>query len=84
MSNGREPRSDWPSALVALGILVLVGAIAISAIVHYNTVDDALKIWLLLAIFSGNSAVVAANDVIQAEPSIEVCGRKFAHFLEKP
>jgi hypothetical protein len=46
MSNDPQPgRSDWSSALVALGILILVGAIAISAILHYNTVDDALKIW---------------------------------------
>jgi hypothetical protein len=44
MANGPQ-QNDWPSALVALGILALVGAIAISAIVHYNTVDDALKIW---------------------------------------
>lgn len=35
--------------LVALGILALIGAVAVSAIFHYKTVDDALKFWSVLS-----------------------------------
>src|SRR4029077_4534649 len=36
-----------------------------------------------LAILSRNGAVLAAHDVIQAEPGPEFRGREFRHFLEK-
>lgn len=36
---------QWPSAVVAVAIMALVGGITISAIFHYNSVDDALKFW---------------------------------------
>jgi mannitol-specific phosphotransferase system IIBC component len=36
-------------ALVALGILGLIGAITVSAIFHYSSVDDALKFWAALS-----------------------------------
>lgn len=35
-------------AVVALGIIALIGAITISAIFHYTKVDDALKFWAAL------------------------------------
>ncbi len=34
-----------PSALVAVAVIALIGAIACTAIIHYSKVDDALKIW---------------------------------------
>lgn len=40
-------------AVVALGILALIGAITISAIFHYTSVDDALKFWSALAGLAG-------------------------------
>src|SRR5437867_1025695 len=57
MSNGQPQQVSWPSTVVALGILALIGAIVVSAIVHYNSVDDALKIWsgltALLGVITG-------------------------------
>lgn len=40
-------------AVVAVGILALIGAITISAIFHYTNVDDALKFWSALAGLAG-------------------------------
>lgn len=53
MSNGQPQQISWPSTVVALGILTLIGAIVVSAIVHYNSVDDALKIWTGLTALLG-------------------------------
>lgn len=39
----------WPQAVVASFVLILVGAISITAIVKYATVDDALKFWSALS-----------------------------------
>jgi hypothetical protein len=36
-------------AAVALGLLALIGAVTVSAIFHYDTVDDALKFWSALS-----------------------------------
>src|SRR5437867_2983632 len=36
------------------------------------------------AVFPRNGAVLTANDLIQAQPGVEFCGREFAHVLEKP
>jgi hypothetical protein len=49
----QQQQSDWPSTLVAVAILLLIGAIAITAIIHYSTVDDALKIWTGLTALVG-------------------------------
>ncbi len=40
---------SWPSAAVALGVIAAVAGISITAIVHYATVDDALKFWSALS-----------------------------------
>jgi hypothetical protein len=51
----------WAAAVVALGILVLIGAMSVTAIIRYDTVEEALKIWAavtgLLGVVTG--AVVA-------------------------
>ncbi len=39
----------WPQATVASLVIILVGAIAVTAIVRYATVDDALKFWSALS-----------------------------------
>jgi hypothetical protein len=39
---------SWPSAIVALALLLVVGAIAVVSIIHYDKIDDALKIWAAL------------------------------------
>jgi hypothetical protein len=41
--------SGWPSAAVALGLIGLIGAICIAAIIKYDNIDDALKFWSALA-----------------------------------
>jgi hypothetical protein len=38
-----------PSAIVAVSIVALIGAIGCTAIIHYSSVNDALKIWSSLA-----------------------------------
>lgn len=50
MTNGTAD-NGWPpaSAVVALGIIALIGAIAVSAILHYASVEDALKFWAALS-----------------------------------
>ena len=45
-------KAEWPSAVVALGILALSTAVGITAIVKYN-VEQALKIWGALAGITG-------------------------------
>jgi uncharacterized integral membrane protein len=51
----------WAAAVVALGILVLIGAMSVTAIVKYDTPEQALEIWTavtgLLGVVTG--AVVA-------------------------
>jgi ammonia channel protein AmtB len=51
MSNGTPPDTSvtWPSAVVASFLIGTVAAITITAIVHYDSVDDALKFWSGLA-----------------------------------
>jgi len=39
---------SWPSAIVGLGVMALVGAIAITGEVKYS-VDDFIKVWTALA-----------------------------------
>jgi hypothetical protein len=48
-----EGAVTWPSAVVAMGILVLIGAITVSAVWKYNNIDDALKFWTALAALVG-------------------------------
>lgn len=40
---------SWQSAIVAIAIIAIVGGIAITAIVKYSTVDEALKFWSALS-----------------------------------
>lgn len=40
---------SWQSAAVAIAIIAIVGAIAITAIAKYSTVDEALKFWSALS-----------------------------------
>lgn len=62
----------WPSAVVASVILILIGAITVTAIREYDTVEDALKIWAALSALIGvvTGAFVAyfftKDQVIQA------------------
>lgn len=42
----------WPSAFVGAVLLIMIGAIEVTAVIRYTTVDDALKIW------TGMSAVI--------------------------
>ena len=70
--------SGWPSAAVALGLIALIGAVAISAIIKYDNIDDALKFWSALAgllgvitgaaatYFFTRSAVTSAQTAAQA------------------
>ena len=47
-----EPRAagvSWPSAVVAVAVIAVIGGVAITAIVKYSTVDDALKFWSALS-----------------------------------
>jgi ammonia channel protein AmtB len=39
----------WPSAVVAVAIIALIGALGITAIDTYESVDDALKIFAALS-----------------------------------
>ncbi len=48
-SHPSPPGITWASAVVALGVIAAVAAIAITAIVHYASVDDALKFWSALS-----------------------------------
>lgn len=43
------PGVSWPSAVVAVAVIAVVGGVAITAIVKYSTVDDALKFWSALS-----------------------------------
>lgn len=40
-----DAKIGWPSAFVGAVLLLMIGAIQITAVVRYTTVDDALKIW---------------------------------------
>ena len=50
-------RIEWPSALVAGALVLLVGGIQVVAILKYDTVDDAIKFWngltSLVGLFTG-------------------------------
>lgn len=49
MVTSSQPDGWAPApAIVALGIIILVGGVTISAIFHYSSVDDALKFWTAL------------------------------------
>jgi hypothetical protein len=52
-----EKSNDWPAAAVAITILILAGAVTISAINTFRNPADALQIWepmsALLALFTG-------------------------------
>jgi hypothetical protein len=39
----------WPSAIVALGVIAAVATMATVAVIHYQSVDDALKFWSALS-----------------------------------
>jgi hypothetical protein len=52
MSNSQGDWAPGP-AVVALGIIALVAGITISAIFHYDSVDDALKFWAGLTALVG-------------------------------
>jgi hypothetical protein len=41
------PSSTWPTAGVMIALILIVGAIAVAAVVRY-TADDALRIWTVL------------------------------------
>lgn len=43
----------WPSAAVAVGLLGMITAVAVAAIIKYDTVDDALKIWTAMTTVIG-------------------------------
>ncbi len=45
-------KAEWPSAVVALGILALITAVGITAMVKYNA-EQALKIWGALSGITG-------------------------------
>src|SRR5689334_22466693 len=51
MSNDQSPTQavSWQSAVVAIAVIAIVGGIAITAIVKYSTVDEALKFWSALS-----------------------------------
>lgn len=65
----------WPSAAVAIGLLAMIAAVAVAAILNY-AVDDALKVWTALASLVGvvTGAFVAyfftRGTVQQAEQSV--------------
>jgi Co/Zn/Cd efflux system component len=40
---------SWQSVVVAIAVIAVVGAIAITAIAKYSTVDEALKFWSALS-----------------------------------
>jgi hypothetical protein len=40
---------SWASAVVGIAVIGVVGAMAITAIVKYSTVDEALKFWSALS-----------------------------------
>jgi hypothetical protein len=40
---------SWPSAVVAVAVIAVVGGVAIAAIEKYSTVDEALKFWSALS-----------------------------------
>jgi uncharacterized membrane protein HdeD (DUF308 family) len=81
--------SGWPSAAVALGLIGLIGAIAIAAIIKYDNTEDALKFWSalsgLLGVITGAAAtyfftrpaVNAAQSAAQsASQAAEAAGRQ--------
>jgi enamine deaminase RidA (YjgF/YER057c/UK114 family) len=51
MSGDQPPTQtvSWQSAVVAIAVIAIVGGIAITAIVKYSTVDEALKFWSALS-----------------------------------
>ena len=51
MSNNQPPTQTvaWQSVVVAVAVIGVVGAIAITAIAKYSTVDEALKLWSALS-----------------------------------
>ena len=40
-----EKSNDWPAAAVAIAILILIGAVTVSAIRRYESLNEALQIW---------------------------------------
>jgi hypothetical protein len=42
-------RVGWPSAVVGVSLVLTVGAITVTAIVTYDSVDEALKFWSALS-----------------------------------
>lgn len=46
-------RIGWPSAVVGVAVILVVGAITITAIQAYDSVDDALKFWTALSSLVG-------------------------------
>ena len=51
MANGNR-LVEWPSALVGTALIVMLGGIMVAGVAHYQSVDDALKL------FGGLSAIV--------------------------
>lgn len=48
-----ETQAPWPSAVVAISILALIGAVTVTAIVRYPTLEEALQIWQAMAALIG-------------------------------
>jgi Co/Zn/Cd efflux system component len=47
--NKNSSTVGWPTAMVAVAVVLLVGSITVTAIVRYNNADEALKIWAALS-----------------------------------
>ena len=92
MGNGNNNSISGPSAIVAVAIVALLGAVLVASILKYNTVDDALKyagsLSALLGVITGafvsyffsRGAVNAATQT--ADQAIETATRA-AQTIEK-
>ena len=80
----RNETGTWPSALVAIALVVLVAAITVTAIIRYD-VDSALKIWSSLGtvvgiltgavvtyFFTRDTVAVAKKQVEGAQAQMEI------------
>jgi hypothetical protein len=79
--------------MVALAVIIVIGGVAITAIIKYPTVDDALKFWSALSglvglvtgafvtyFFSRNTVQQAQADKVQAQRNFDAAaaGRTIA------
>jgi len=87
---------DWPAATVAIALIALIGAIIVTAILKYDSVDEALKIWGVMstivgllvggvgAHFFSQKAIDRAEDAAtEAQESIEPTKQAFAATMAK-